>query len=94
MKIFTINGNNCSDLTTFYDEAYRVLCPGFAAGHGLDSLSDVLAGGLSEAGGLEYRVPAHIIWKHADKSRQELGESDFEAITELIKQQGHQLSLA
>jgi len=92
MKSFIIDGNNFSDLNGFYDEIERVICPGFAFGRNLDALNDAFVGGLSEDG-IELNEPASIEWVKSANSEEQLGSEQFDQIVEIIKGQGHQLTL-
>ena len=93
MKSFTIDGNNFSNLDGFYDEIQKVLCPGFEMGRNLDALNDVFVGGLSDEG-IDFKEPATVNWTESSKSEKELGSEQFEQITKIIKEQGHQLTLS
>lgn len=83
MKTITIDGNEFSDLNSFYDEAQRKLCPEFAGfGKNLDALDDVLDGGF---GTIEFGEPVNLVWANSEKSKRELGET-FGTILEIIQE--------
>ncbi|MBF4465162.1 barstar family protein [Flavobacterium sp. LC2016-12] len=67
-----INGDNFSDLQSFYDEIDRVLTKDldWQTGHNLDAFNDLLRGGF---GVYEYREPIKLIWKNISKNKKDLG---------------------
>jgi RNAse (barnase) inhibitor barstar len=67
-----INGDNFSDLESFYDEIDRVFTKdlGWDTGHNLDAFNDLLRGGF---GVYEYEEPIILIWKNISKSKTDLG---------------------
>ena len=67
-----INGENFSDLESFYDEIDRVLTKDldWSTGHNLDAFNDLLRGGF---GIYEYKEPIKLIWKNISKSKTDLG---------------------
>ena len=67
-----INGDNFSDLESFYDEIDRVLTKDldWKTGHNLNAFHDLLRGGF---GVHEYEEPIILIWKNTLKSKSELG---------------------
>lgn len=67
-----INGDNFSDLKSFYDEIDRVLTKDldWETGHNLDALNDLLRGGF---GVYEYEEPVKLTWKNILKSKLDLG---------------------
>jgi RNAse (barnase) inhibitor barstar len=67
-----INGDNFSDLESFYDEIDRVLTKdlGWDTGHNLDAFNDLLRGGF---GVYEYKEPIKLTWKNISKSKADLG---------------------
>ncbi|MHC4741569.1 MAG: barstar family protein [Planctomycetota bacterium] len=71
-KRFIIDGSRFDTLETFYDEVERILCPdlSFQWGRNLDAFNDILSGGF---GSFEYEEPIDLIWKHAEKSKTDLG---------------------
>lgn len=72
-----INGDNFSDLESFYDEIDRVLTKDldWQTGHNLDAFNDLLRGGF---GVYEYREPIKLIWKNISKSKTDLGVKETE----------------
>jgi RNAse (barnase) inhibitor barstar len=67
---FTIDGNNFSNLSEFFEEFSRVLTPEVWWGRNLDAFNDVLRGGFG--------TPAEgyvLVWKNSDVSRDRLGYS-------------------
>lgn len=71
-KEFIIDGSMFSTLKGFYDEVERVLCPNinFKWGRNLDGFNDILCGGFRS---FEYDEAIDLIWKHSEKSRDDLG---------------------
>lgn len=71
-QIIIINGNNFSDLKSFYDEIDRVLTKDldWDTGHNLDAFNDLLRGGF---GVYEYEEPIRLIWENISKSKSDLG---------------------
>lgn len=67
-----IEGNNFSDLESFYVEIDRLLTKdlGWDTGHNLDAFNDLLSGGF---GIYEYQEPIVLIWKNISKSKVDLG---------------------
>ena len=67
-----INGDNFSDLDSFYDEIDRVLTKDldWQTGRNLDAFNDLLRGGF---GVHEYEEPINLIWKNISKSKTDLG---------------------
>lgn len=71
-KTIIINGENFSDLESFYDEIDKVLTKNLTwqTGHNLDAFNDLLRGGF---GVYEYKEPINLIWKNTLKSKADLG---------------------
>ncbi|MCK6602813.1 MAG: barstar family protein [Bacteroidetes bacterium] len=67
-----INGDNFSDLESFYNEIDRVLTKDldWVTGHNLDAFNDFLRGGF---GVYEYEEPVRLIWENISKSKLDLG---------------------
>ncbi len=86
-KVITIDGNNFSDLASFYDEIDRILTKdiNWKTGHNLDAFNDLLRGGF---GVYEYNEPVRMIWKDFEKSKLDLGVGLTEILIEIIT--GHQ----
>lgn len=71
-KTIILDGSHFSDLAGFYEAAKRLFTSGldWEMGHSLDTLNDILYGGFGVfAPGEKVR----IIWKNAEKSREDLG---------------------
>jgi RNAse (barnase) inhibitor barstar len=70
-----LNGNNFSDLESFYDEVDRVLIKDldWKTGHNLDAFDDILRGGF---GVVEPGEAYKIIWQNASKSKNDLGYTE------------------
>ncbi|RXG15949.1 RNAse (barnase) inhibitor barstar [Leeuwenhoekiella aestuarii] len=70
-KVYTLNAARFDTLAGFYTTLYRVIpfLPEYKPAHNLDALHDVLYSGFG-------KLPVILIWKHAHKSKQDLG---FEA---------------
>jgi RNAse (barnase) inhibitor barstar len=83
-----INGNNFTDLGTFYNEIDRVLTQNidWATGHNLDAFNDLLRGGF---GVYEYEESVKIVWTVFSKSRKELGLELQEMLVGIIKSHSH-----
>jgi RNAse (barnase) inhibitor barstar len=71
-KTIIIDGNNISNLKTFYEEIDRILTKDldWKTGHNLDAFNDILRGGFGVA---EYKEPIILIWKNASKNKNDLG---------------------
>jgi RNAse (barnase) inhibitor barstar len=71
-KTILLDGNEFSDLETFYDAVENALTKdlGWDMGRNLDAFHDVLRGGF---GVYEYGEPVRLIWLHSDKSRKDFG---------------------
>lgn len=72
MNIVTIDGERFSNRRGFFREIKAALCPDAEMGYNLDALNDVLHGGY---GAVPYGAPLTVVWKHADKSREDLGDT-------------------
>jgi RNAse (barnase) inhibitor barstar len=72
LKTLVINGNNFSDLQSFYDETVNVLTVDFADkfGRNMNAFDDILLGGFRK---FEYQETINLIWKNAEKSKKDLG---------------------
>ncbi|MFD2825544.1 barstar family protein [Leeuwenhoekiella polynyae] len=70
-KVYTLNAARFNSLEGFYIDLYQVMpfLPNWKPTHNLDALNDVLYSGFG-------KHPVVLIWKHAHKSKQDLG---FEA---------------
>src|SRR5580704_12713647 len=71
-KTFIINGSNFSNLKSFYGEVVNVLTKDFADkfGQNMNAFDDILLGGFCK---FEYQEPIILIWKNAEKSKNDLG---------------------
>lgn len=69
---FTINGNNISDIASFYNEFNRAFMADedWKLGPNLDALNDMLYGGY---GAIKGGQPVTLIWQNMEKSRADLG---------------------
>lgn len=67
-KVYKFNAARFDTLTGFYTALYRVIpfLPDYKPAYNLDALHDVLYSGFG-------KHPVVLIWKHAHKSRQDLG---------------------
>lgn len=83
-----INGNNFSDLETFYVEIDRVLTKDldWQTGHNLDAFNDLLRGGF---GVYEYEESVKIIWINFSISKSKLGSKQTEILLKIIKDHKH-----
>ncbi len=88
MQMLKINGDNFSDLETFYDEIDRVLTKdlNWKTGHNLDAFNDLLRGGF---GIFEYGEPVTILWTNFSKSKQTLGEKQIDILIGIIADHKH-----
>lgn len=86
--IITINGDNFSDLETFYDEVDRVLTKDLSwqTGHNLDAFNDLLRGGF---GVYEYEEPVKLIWTKFSNNKQTLGQELIDTLVEIITNHNH-----
>jgi RNAse (barnase) inhibitor barstar len=83
-----INGDNFSDLESFYDEIDRILTKdlGWDTGHNLDAFNDLLRGGF---GVYEYEEPVKIVWTKFSESKKKLGDELADTILEIIGDHQH-----
>jgi RNAse (barnase) inhibitor barstar len=87
-QIITINGDNFSDIETFYDEIDRILTIDldWKTGHNLNAFNDLLRGGF---GVYEYEESVKIIWTKFSKSLKTLGQELTETLIEIIREHDH-----
>lgn len=87
-KTIIINGENFSELATFYLETDKVLSKNleWQTGHNLDAFSDLLEGGFGVHG---YKEPIKLIWKDFSKSRLDLGKKLAEELVLRIEEHDH-----
>ena len=81
----TINGDNFTDLESFYDEIDRVLTKNldWQTGHNLDAFNDLLRGGF---GVYEYEEPIILKWNRSNESRNKLGwDETIKYVTDKLK---------
>lgn len=66
-----IDGNNFSDLESFFDEIDRIFTKDldWQTGHNLNAFNDLLRGGF---GVYEYEEPVRLIWINISKSKADL----------------------
>jgi len=83
-----IDGDNFSDLESFYDEIDGVLTKDldWETGHNLDAFDDLLRGGF---GVYEYAEPVKIIWTKFSESRKKLGNELIDTLLEIIAAHNH-----
>jgi RNAse (barnase) inhibitor barstar len=83
-----INGDNFSDLESFFDEIDRVLTKNldWETGHNLNAFNDLLRGGF---GVYEYEEPVKIIWTNFTESRETLGNETTDILLEIINDHEH-----
>lgn len=72
MKVIVIEGDNISDIASFYDEINRVMMAGedWKLGHSLDALNDLFYGGFGLIKGNE---PLTLVWRNLEKNQSDLG---------------------
>ena len=82
-RTIIINGENFSDLETFYDEIDNVLTKDleWKTGHNLDAFNDLLSGGF---GVYESGESIKIIWTNFAKSKKNLGKELIKKLVEII----------
>lgn len=87
-KLLTIQGDNFSDMESFYHEIDRVFTKNLSwkTGHNLDAFNDILAGGF---GVYEYGEPVKIIWSKFLESKKRLGDETVEDLLQIIKSHPH-----
>ncbi len=87
-KVLIIDGNNFSDLESFYVEIDGVFTKdlNFQTGHNLDALNDILCG---DFGVYTYIECIKLVWKNFRKSKLDLGEDLMSAIIEIINSHEH-----
>ncbi len=87
-KIIIINGNNFTDIESFYDEIDRVLTKDldWKTGHNLDAFNDLLRGGF---GVYDYEDPVKLIWTNFLDSRNYLGQTFIESLVAIINYHDH-----
>lgn len=83
-----INGDNFSDLESFYDEIDRVLTKDldWQTGHNLNAFNDLLCGGF---GVYEYEEPVKIVWTKFSESKRRLGDEVSDTLLEIIGDHQH-----
>jgi RNAse (barnase) inhibitor barstar len=83
-----IDGNNFSDLETFYCEIDKVFTKdlGWQTGHNLDAFNDLLRGGF---GVYEYEEPIKLTWNNFSSSNKNLGFVTIDKLVEIIKRHDH-----
>lgn len=83
-----INGDNFSDLESFYDEIDRVLTKDldWQTGHNLNAFNDLLRGGF---GVYEYAEPVKIIWTKFSEGKMKLGNELTDTLLEIIEDHDH-----
>lgn len=82
-RIFTIDGNDFSDLEGFFciiDSLLTKNLP-YQTGHNLNAFNDLLCGGF---GAHEYGEPITLRWRNYKKSKRDLGPDLFHDIVEII----------
>ena len=87
-KTIKINGDNFSDLESFYYEIDRVLTNNleWKTGHNLDAFNDLLRGGF---GVYEYLESVKIVWTKFSDSKEKLGNELTETLLKIITDQDH-----
>jgi len=80
-KTIIIEGNNISDVISFYNEINRVFMQNedWKLGNSLDALNDLFYGGYGEIKGKE---SVELIWKDISKSKSALGYEATKAFYE------------
>lgn len=87
-QTININGDNFSDMETFYVEIDNVLTKDleWKTGHNLNAFNDLLSGGF---GVFEYGEAIKIIWTNFSRSRKNLGQEMTETLLKIIAEHDH-----
>lgn len=87
-QILIINGDNFSDLETFFYEIDRVLTKDleWKTGHNFDAFNDLLRGGF---GVHEYEEAVKLMWTKFSLSQSKLGYELVADLVAVIKQHEH-----
>ena len=87
-KTVTINGDNISDLETFYQEIDRVCTRGliWKTGHNLNAFNDLLRG---DFGVHEYEEPINLIWINFESSKHLMDPEQMGWLIEIISKHEH-----
>ena len=87
-KTVIINGDNFSDLETFFIEIDKVLTKdlNFKTGHNLNAFNDLLCG---DFGVFSYNDTLKLIWRDFSKSRIHLGDKLISILTDIINEHDH-----
>lgn len=81
------DGNNFSDIESFYNEVTRVFNPVSGVdGRNLDALQDLLWGGM---GLHEFKQPIEIHWLNSTKSRKDFGYFNYRKLVKTMRQVPH-----
>ena len=82
-KRIVIDGSNCTDMESFYNEIDYVMTldTEIETGHNLDALHDILCGGF---GVHAFGEPIEILWTDFDKSIKYLGIEQVMTIVEMM----------
>ncbi|BAU52863.1 barstar family protein [Mucilaginibacter gotjawali] len=88
MKTIIINGNNFSDLESFYTGIDKILTKDLTwkTGHNLSAFNDLLCGGF---GVFEYNEEIKIIWRNFKKSKSGPGADLTGVLVEIINDHSH-----
>lgn len=86
-QVIIIEGNNFSDIESFYDEIDSVLTKNLVwkTGHNLNAFNDLLYGGF---GVFEFEDEIILIWKNFAKSKTGL-KDNLASILEIIESHKH-----
>lgn len=87
-QIIIINGDNISNLETFYNETDRVLTKDmeWPTGHNLNAFNDLLRGGF---GVFEYQDPIKLIWTNFSSSKKYLEQEMIDILEDIIGRHEH-----
>jgi RNAse (barnase) inhibitor barstar len=88
IKTIIINGNNFSDLETFFAEVEKLFTrdPGWKAGHSLDAFNELLRGGF---GVHKYQESIRLAWTNFSNSRKNLGQELINKLVRIITHHDH-----
>ena len=83
MTTFILDGNNFSNMESFYREIDKLLTKNlqWKTGHNLNAFNDLLRGGFNVH---EYNEPITIRWINYGKSKKELGDEMVLILLEIM----------
>ena len=87
-KTLIIDGNNFSDMDSFYDEIEDKFTTNLSwrIGRNLDAFNDLLMGGFNV---FEYEENINVVWTSFSKSQENIGKSKIDGLVEIISNHKH-----